>query len=271
MERLAVPALDVYEVHQCLGDEVHRNDVGAARVRQRHGREPRQRRETRQHTEEVVRPVDLVHLAGAGIADHHRGSVDAVGHVGGRAHQHLGLELGLVIRRRQVLRDVEVVLGEHAAVVARDRDRGHVVQCGAESTRQSNHGPGPVDVGGPLRGLVDGDVVDRRAVHHVRDIPEVGHIGVGEAEILRGQVSDQGFRALTPVLGQTFEAVQRLAAHQDEHLGGGVTGEDLRHHPPTDKPGTAGNDIAHASHRGPRSSKRQPGICTARLRTLSTA
>src|SRR5664280_1794958 len=53
--------------------------------------------------EEVVRSVDLVHLAGLGVADHHRRAVHPPRHRGPRPRDPLGLELRLVVRRRQRL------------------------------------------------------------------------------------------------------------------------------------------------------------------------
>ena len=104
----------------------------------------------REQPEEVVRTVDLVHLAGAGVADDDGGPVDPVSQALGGAHQHLGLELRLVVRRRQVLRDVEVLLGVLAAEGACHRDRRHVVQRGVHPQRQVDHRLGAVDVGGAL-------------------------------------------------------------------------------------------------------------------------
>ena len=65
MERLAVATVGVHEGDQRVDDVVDRDDVGAAGVGQHDRREPGQNRELGQHAEEVVRPVDLVHLTGA--------------------------------------------------------------------------------------------------------------------------------------------------------------------------------------------------------------
>ena len=153
----------------------------------------------RQHPEEVVGAVDLVHFAGAGIADDHRGPVHAIPQSLGRADQQFGFELRLVIRRRQILRDVEVVLGVLAAVGARHRDRRHMVQRRIEPTSQVDHRTGALDVCGALLGLTDGDVVDRGAMHDMVDGAEFGDGVVGEPEVGRGEVADQRFRSFTPL------------------------------------------------------------------------
>ena len=102
------------------------------------------------------------------------GPVDAVAQSRRVAHQLLGLELGLVVRRRQVLGDVEVGLGVLAGEGAGHRDRRHVVQRRVEPLGQRDDRAGALDVGGPLFGLARGDVVDRAAVHHVVDTAELG-------------------------------------------------------------------------------------------------
>ena len=107
---------------------VDRHDVRVAEV------EPDQRHPLGQQVahpldrlEEVVGPVDLVHLAGARVADHDRRAVDAPGHVRLFAHDPLGLELRAVVGRGQALALVEHLLGEDAVVGAprpRSRRRG---------------------------------------------------------------------------------------------------------------------------------------------------
>ena len=64
--------------------------------------------------EEVVRAVDLVHLAGVRVADDDRWAVHAPRHVGLLAHDALGLELRAVVGRGQPLALIEHLLGEDA-------------------------------------------------------------------------------------------------------------------------------------------------------------
>ncbi len=264
MERLPIATVGVHECDDGLHHKVDRNDVGAAGVGQHDRGESGQYGQLRQQAEEVVRAVDLVHLAGAGIADHDRGPVYPVAQSCRRADQQLRLELRLVIRRRQILRDVEVVLGELAVVGACDGDRRHMMQRGVQPTGQVDHRAGALHVGRLLVGLLSGDVVDRRAMHDVVDGAQLGDGLVGEVEVRRGEVPDQRFRPLSPRLvalgGEPLEPGQRLPSHQHPHFGVIVTGQDLRHHPAADKPGTAGNDITHASHghRSPRKGQPRP-------------
>jgi hypothetical protein len=125
------------------------------------------------------------------------------------------------------------------------------MQGGVEPARQVDDGAGAVDVGRALAVLVGGDVVDRRAMHDVIDAAQFGDGLVGEAEVRRGEVADQGFRAFAPLGGEPFEPGQRCAAHEHPHLGVIATVQDLRHHSAANEPGTAGNEIAHASHGHP--------------------
>ena len=123
-----------------------------------------------------------------------------------------------------------------------------MVQRRAEPTGQCDHRPGAVHVRGALRVLVDGDVVDGGAVHHVIDRAELGDGVVGKAEMVRGQVADQCLGPITPrsCLGcQPFEPGQRLATDQYPDLGIGEPIQNPRHDSAANKPGTAGNDIAH--------------------------
>ena len=202
-----------------VGDVVDRDDVGAPGVGQHDRRQPGQHGQLGQHAEEVVRPVDLVHLAGARIAHHHRRPVDPVAQPRRRADQHLGFELRLVIRRRQLLADVEIGFGVFAVEISGHRDRRDVMQRRIEPARQVDDGPGAVDVGRALLGLGGGDVVDRRTVHQVIDVAQLGDGLVGQPEARLGQLADQRFCPLTPLFGQPLEATQRRASDQNPHLG----------------------------------------------------
>ena len=115
------------------------------------------------------------------------------------AHQQLGLELRLVIRRRQLLTDVEIVLGVLTAEFPGHRDRRHVMQRRVEPAREFDHGAGAFDVGDALIGFGGGDVVDRRAVHYMLDVAQLGDGLVGQPEIGLGQVADQWFRSFAPL------------------------------------------------------------------------
>lgn len=247
MERLPVTTVGVRQRDQRVDDVVDRDDVGAAGVGQQDGGQRRQDGKLGQHAEEVVRPVHLVHLAGARIAHDHRRAVDAMAQAGRRTHQQFGLELGLVIGRRQSLADVEVVLGVFAAEVTRHGDRRDMVHRRAEALRQGDHRAGALDIGGALLGLAGGDVVDCRAVHHVVDLAQLGEHLVAQVQLR--QLGDQRFDPIAPLITprrrEPFEAAQRPPSHQHPHLRVGPGLKKTRHDAATDKPGTAGNDIPH--------------------------
>ena len=129
VEGLAVEAGLVGDVVHRGGHVVDRDDVRVAEL-EADEREPLGQRVARllERLEEVVGPVDLVHLAGLRVADDDRGPVDAPRDGRLLARDLLGLELRAVVGRRQLLALVEHVLAEHALVGAGDRDRRGVVQ-----------------------------------------------------------------------------------------------------------------------------------------------
>jgi hypothetical protein len=86
------------------------------------------------------------------------------------------------------------------------RDRRDVVQRRIEPMRQVDDGPGAVHVGRALLGLGGGDVVDRRTVHQVIDVAQLGDGLVGQPEARLGQLAHQRFRPITPLFGQHLEA-----------------------------------------------------------------
>ncbi|GAA2994238.1 hypothetical protein GCM10010483_43460 [Actinokineospora diospyrosa] len=121
-----------------------------------------QPREACQGREEVVRAVDLVHLACARVADHRRGAIDAERHPALFADQTLGRELRGVVRRVVALSQVEVAFGEAAPVIARHRDRRHVVEhAGAYRRRELQRVPGTRHVGAVVVLGGGGEVVHR--------------------------------------------------------------------------------------------------------------
>ena len=147
--------------------------------------------------EEVVRAVDLVHLAGLGVADDDRRPVHAPRHRGPLAHELLGLELGAVVRVGELLALVEDVLGEVAVVHAGDGDRGGVVEVArAELVGEVDGVLGAVDVEPAVALLVGGHVVDRREVEEVLDARERRPVLVGDAEQRLGEVADDRLDAV---------------------------------------------------------------------------
>ena len=82
-------------------------------------------------------------------------------------------------------------------------------------------------------------------MHDVIHSGEFGELFVAEAELRRGQVTDQGQGPLTPFGGQSFETSGRTASHQHPHGGVRVALQQCGDESPSDEPGTAGNEIVH--------------------------
>ena len=151
--------------------------------------------------EEVVGAVDLVHLAGLGVADDDGRAVHAPRHRGLGADDALGLELRAVVGRGQLLALVEVVLAEQALVHAGDRDRGGQVEgAGLERVGELDGVPGAVDVGAHVRGLVGGHVVDRGEVEEVVDVAaQRDQVLLGHAEPRREKITSDWLQTRTNV------------------------------------------------------------------------
>ena len=130
VERLAVEARRVRQVVDRRRHEVDRHDGQDAAL------EADERHPVRQQVaqladqgEEVVRAVDLVHDAGARIADDDPGPVDAKGQVADRAHQGLGAEPRLDEGTIERLALVEHVLGEAPGIPAGHDGRAQEVEA----------------------------------------------------------------------------------------------------------------------------------------------
>ncbi len=131
-----------------------------------------------------------------------------------------------------------------------------MVEGGAQPLCQRNDGAGALDVGFALLGLADRDVIDRRAVHQVVDLAELGDHLLSQIQL--GQFPDQRLYPVTPIEGEALEAAQRLAPDQYPHLGIGLMVQQSGNESAANKPGTAGNDIPHGAHRGGMRPPRQP-------------
>ena len=215
MERLPVQPRLVREVVHRTGDEVDRHhvDLAALDAEDRHllGDQAAQPLDG---AEEVVRAVDLVDLAGLGMADDDAGPVDPPRHVALAADDALGEVFGEVVRVvLDVLRLVEHVLGEGAVVQACRRDRADLVEAaGLHRLGQPDGVARALDVGHPLAVGVRGEVVDGRQVEEVVDLPvEPLHLlgvdpqpGLGEVADHRDDAALLGAEAL----GQVVELVE---------------------------------------------------------------
>ena len=112
--------------------------------------------------EEVIRAVDLVHLARVRVPDDDRRAVYPPRDLGLGSSDLLGLELGPVVGVLELLALVEHVLAEQALVLAGGGDRGGVVKAaGLDRVGQFDGVPCALDIGDPVAFLVGRHVVDR--------------------------------------------------------------------------------------------------------------
>ena len=119
----------------------------------------------------------------------------------------------------QLLADVEIVLGVFAGEVAGDRNRGQLVQRGAELVAEGQARPG---AGGPaVDDVVGAALAGNRPTWHEPDRPS-------PRPATRSGPAPPG-------------------RERHPHLGVVVVVEQVGDDPALDKPGTAGNDIAHGS------------------------
>ena len=240
-------------VHR-LRDVVDRHHVGVAEVdadeRQPGGQPVAQQLH---QGEEVVGAVDLVHLAGLGVPDHDGRSVDAPGDRRLLAHDPLGLELGAVVGRGQVLALVEHRLVEAAAVLAGGGHRRHLVEA-AHLQRLGELGgvAGPADVHRLVGRVVGGHVVDRREVEEVLDRAAVlGDPGGVDTEPVLGQVAhDRGDAVGAPASDEGVHPMSAALADEDEDLALAVV-EQLGHEEPPDEACGAGHEVGHGRRLAP--------------------
>ena len=145
--------LEVADVVERGDDEIDRDDVDAAALEadRRHPRR-QQLAHALDQLEEVVRAVDLVHLAGLRVADDERGAVHRPRHLRLGANDLLALVLGHEVRMVEALGLVEHVLAKDAFVEAGRGDRADVVQVtGVDRPGELDDRARALDVDGDLR------------------------------------------------------------------------------------------------------------------------
>ena len=199
--------------------------------------------------EEVVRAVDLVHLAGLRVPDHDPRPVDAPRPSALGPHDRLGVVLGAEVRVVvEVLGLVEHVLAPGALVEAGGRDRAdHVDAAGLDRLGEPDHVAGALDVGQPLALGIGGHVVDRREVEQVVDLAdEPREIRLGHAQPGMGEVADDPDHAplvRPPATAELLQAALGALAH--EHVDRPLALQQQLHQVATDEPGRAGDEVAH--------------------------
>ncbi len=247
---LAVESLFVADVVDRVGDEVNRHDVDllAFDTDRRH---PRRKHvaQTLDHLEEVVRTVDFVHLAGAGVTDHDAGTVDPPRPLSLVSDDALGLvlgpEVGVLV---EVFGLLEHVFAPGPLEQAGGGDRtGQVEAADLEPVGDLDRMHGAFDVGEPVSLVVGFHVVDRSQVVEVVDSAlEILQVGVGDPQVRLGQVSDHGLdRAfgLTPAGDQLFEPPARALSH--EHIHRAAPLQEALDQITADKAGSTSYEVIH--------------------------
>jgi hypothetical protein len=188
---------EVGDVVHRPGDEVHRDEVRLAALGTGE-REPlgQAAAQALEELEEVVRTVELVHLARLRVADHDPGAEHEQLRPDVVARHLLRLVLRAVVGVRQLLALLEHVLLEDAPVPTGDRDRADVVEAPhPPRVRELDHVVGALHVCREHRLAGDLDVVDGREVEEVVDRvlealdaePRLRHVAVHRGDAPRGR------------------------------------------------------------------------------------
>ena len=199
--------------------------------------------------EEVVRPVDLIHLAGSGVANNDAGPVNPPGHTALLAHNFLGLVLAREIGVIEVPGLLEHILAEGALIEPRRRDGTEMVEpARADGFRQRHGIARALDICRHLHFRIGAEVVDRGQMKEMIDLAFQGFdIAARKAEPRLADVAlerDGALCARVPVFAQRFDALRGRVAHQE--IDGGVTPLQKRPHQPlADKSAGAGDEINH--------------------------
>ena len=171
VEAAAVLPLEMGQMVERARDEIDRNQIDPPAL-QPDARHPRRQQPAHllDQLEEVIRPVDLIHFAVAGISDHDAGPIDAPRQSAFVADDLLGFVLAGEIRVIQVLGFLEHVLAEHAFVEPGGRDRTDMVKAlGADLLGEAHRIARALDIGRHFHLGVGVDRVDRSEMEHVID------------------------------------------------------------------------------------------------------
>ena len=251
VEALAVAFLLVGDVIQRVGHEVHRHDVEVAALHADQ-RDPvgQEVLELLNQLEEVVGAVDLVHLAGLGVADHQRRPVDPPGDAAFLAHQGFRFVLGEQVGVVQFAGFLEHVLAEGALVKPGGGHGRHMVErLGVDLLGQFQRLPGALDVDVALGVFIGAQVIDGGEMEEVVDLAhQIVLVALADTEQLLGQVPGDRhqtalFHAQPPAHG--VQLVFRTGPHQCEHPGTFAL-EQTRHQEAANETGRAGNEVVHA-------------------------
>ncbi len=250
MEASPVETGLVRDVVHRIDHVVHRHQVEPAAL-DADSRHPRRKQAPQllDRLEEVVGPVDLVHLAGARIADHDARAIDAPRPPALSADDAFGLMLGAEIRVLEVLRLLEHVFAEHALVQPGGSDRaGQMEAADFGVVRKLDGVKGALHIGN-LLGLGAGlEVVDRREVEHVVDLTaHPTEIYGRDAHPRLRQIAHHrysAFRSDSPARQQRFHRSALLTADQEIQQRA-FSLEELLGKARPDKAGRAGDEVTH--------------------------
>ena len=228
---------EMRDVVDSAGHEVHWHEVHLLALGPGE-REPLGERvaEALDQLEEVVRPVDLVHLAGHRVPDDDPRPVDAERRLHLLTHELLRLELRGVVGVRELLALVEHVLAEESFELPGDGDRAGVVEApDVGRVRELDHVASAFDV--------RVHVVDRGEMEEVIDLL----VEAVDAEALLGKVSGDGYETVAGAkpLGELVQAAARALPH--ERVDRAVALEQLLHEVASDEPGCASHEVVHGS------------------------
>ena len=158
---------------QRVDDKIHRHDVHAAAFQANRGHPGRQQlAHALDQLEKIIRPVDLVHLAGGAVAHHHGRPVDRPRHLALLAHDFFTFVLGHEIGVFGVFCLLEHVFAKHAFVQTGGGDRAHMMEMpGIDGFGQFHRVARAFDVDGNLAFFVGAQVIHRCQVVEVVDLP----------------------------------------------------------------------------------------------------
>jgi hypothetical protein len=246
---MSIQAALVGDVVHRIHHEVHRHQIDAAAFHTQCGHPLRQGlAHLLDQREQVVRAVDLVDLAGLGMADYGARAIDAIGNLALVADQAFGIVLGAEIRIGQALGLVEHVFAEHARVQACRGDGTGVVEAtGLDAGGELDGVACAFDVGNLLRFGVRRQVVDGRQMEEVLDLAGQG-LGLRrrKPELGLGKVAGDGDHpAPVPahLAGDGIELLFRPLAHQD--MDAAFALQQLADQETAQEAGSACHEIAH--------------------------
>ena len=199
--------------------------------------------------EEVVGPVDLVHFAGARVADDDCRTEDAPRDPALLADDAFGVVLGAEVGILEVLRFVEHVFTKQPFEKSGGGNRADQVEVsGSNFLCQADGVAGAVHVGALLIFGAGLEVIDRREMEKVFDLAmQLVDIGPRDAQVYLRQVADDRNDAAivtTPILVQFLQPRQLNGASQeiDGSLGAAQQSCDKSL---ADETSGAGNEVIH--------------------------